>query len=82
MALFDKLFSGLAKSRQQLDDNLAEVFDRDKIDDDLYDDLEELLILSDIGVKATADIIDGLKRDEYYDHIRKPKARALYSLSV
>ena len=74
MAFFDKLFSGLSKTRKQFDDNLAEVFDRDVIDDDFYDDLEELFILSDIGVVATQNIIDGLKRDEYYEHIRKPKA--------
>ena len=74
MAFFDKLFSGLSKTRKQFDDNLAEVFDRDVIDDDFYDDLEELFILSDIGVVATQNITDGLKRDEYYEHIRKPKA--------
>lgn len=74
MAFFEKLFSGLSKTRKQFDDNLAEVFDRDVIDDDFYDDLEELFILSDIGVAATKNIIDGLKRDEYYEHIRKPKA--------
>lgn len=74
MAFFEKLFSGLSKTRKQFDDNLAEVFDRDVIDDDFYDDLEELFILSDIGVVATKNIIDGLKRDEYYEHIRKPKA--------
>ena len=51
MAFFDKLFSGLSKTRNMLDDNLAEVFDRDRIDEDFYDDLEELLILSDIGVR-------------------------------
>ncbi len=78
MALFDKLFGGLSKTRAKLDDDLAEVFDRDRIDDDLYDDLEELLILSDIGVGATQNIIDGLKRDEYYDHIRKPKALGMH----
>ena len=78
MALFDKLFGGLSKTRAKLDDELAEVFDRDRIDEDLYDDLEELLILSDIGVSATQNIIDGLKRDEYYDHIRKPKALGMH----
>ncbi len=78
MAFFDKLFSGLSKTRNMLDDNLAEVFDRDRIDEDFYDDLEELLILSDIGVKASQDIIDDLKRDEYYEHIRKPKALGLH----
>ena len=78
MAFFEKLFSGLSKSRQEIDDNLSEVFDRDSIDEDLYDDLEELLILSDIGVKATSEIIDGLKRDEYYEHIRKPKKLGMH----
>ena len=78
MALFDKLFGGLSKTRAKLDDDLAEVFDRDRIDEDLYDDLEELLILSDIGVGATQNIIDGLKRDEYYEHIRKPKALGMH----
>ena len=78
MAFFDKLFSGLSKSREAIDENLSEIFDRDSIDDDLYDDLEELLILSDIGVSAANDIIDGLKRDEYYDHIRKPKQLGMH----
>ncbi len=78
MSLFDKLFSGLSKSRQQIDDNLSEVFDRDRIDEDLYDDLEELLILSDIGVVATQNIIDGLKRDEYYEHIKKPRQLGMH----
>lgn len=43
MAFFERLFSGLSKSRQEIDDNLSEVFDRDSIDEDLYEDLEELL---------------------------------------
>ena len=81
MAFFDKLFAGLSKSRAALEENLAEVFDRDKIDEDFYDDLEELLILSDIGVVATQNIIDGLKRDEYYEHIRKPKALGMHMVN-
>lgn len=81
MSFFDKLFSGLSKTRKQFDDNLAEVFDRDVIDDDFYDDLEELFILSDIGVVATKNIIDGLKRDEYYEHIRKPKALGTHMIA-
>lgn len=78
MALFDRLFSGLAKTRKQFDENLAEVFDRDVIDDEFYDELEELFILSDIGVTATGRIIDDLKRDEYYEHIKKPKAMGVH----
>ena len=74
MAFFDKLFSGLSKTRAQIDDNLSEVFGREKIDDDFYDDLEELLILSDIGVAATDNIISGLKADAKEKHIKTPNA--------
>ena len=74
MALFDRLFAGLSKSRAQIDDNLAEVFSRDEIDEDFYDDLEELLILSDIGVVATENIIDGLRADAKAKHIKSPNA--------
>ena len=74
MALFDRLFAGLSKSRAQIDENLAEVFSRDEIDEDFYDDLEELLILSDIGVAATENIIDGLRSDAKAKHIRTPNA--------
>ena len=74
MALFDRLFAGLSKSRAQIDDNLAEVFSRDEIDEDFYDDLEALLILSDIGVVATENIIDGLRADAKAKHIKSPNA--------
>ncbi|MBO4266488.1 MAG: signal recognition particle-docking protein FtsY [Lachnospiraceae bacterium] len=72
MAFFDKLFGGLAKTRAQIDENLSEVFSRETIDDDFYDDLEELLILSDIGVVATENIIEQLQSDAKAKHIKTP----------
>lgn len=72
MAFFDKLFSGLSKSRASIDENLAQVFSREALDDDFYDDLEELLILSDIGVTATENIIDALRNDAKAKHIKSP----------
>lgn len=72
MAFFDRLFAGLSKSRASIDENLSEVFDRETIDDDFYDDLEELLILSDIGVTATTNIIDSLRADAKAKHIKSP----------
>lgn len=72
MAFFDRLFAGLSKSRASIDENLSEVFDRETIDDDFYDDLEELLILSDIGVTATTNIIDSLRADAKTKHIKSP----------
>ena len=72
MAFFDKLFGGLSKTRAQIDENLSEVFMRETIDDDFYDDLEELLILSDIGVVATENIIEQLRLDAKAKHIKTP----------
>lgn len=74
MGLFDKLFSGLSKTRQQMDENLNDIFSADSLDDDFYDDLEELLILSDIGVTATENIIDELKAEAKSKHIKSPNA--------
>lgn len=74
MGLFDKFFSGLSKTRQQMDDNLNDIFSATELDDDFYDDLEELLILSDIGVNSTEIIIDELKSEAKSQHIKSPKA--------
>lgn len=74
MGLFDKIFSGMSKTRQQMDDNLSDVFSATELDDDFYDELEELLILSDIGVSATENIIEELKDEAKKSHIKVPKA--------
>ena len=59
MGFFDKIKAGLAKTREALSDTLGSVFSGfSEIDDDFYDELEESLILGDLGVetatKATA----------------------------
>ena len=59
MGFFDKIKAGLAKTRDALSDSWNDLFSGDtEIDDDFYDELEECLILADLGVetagKATA----------------------------
>lgn len=62
-----KLKEGLAKTRNQFTSNLKNLFTRNvKIDDDLYDELEEILISADIGMTSTVEIVDELR-----DEIRK-----------
>ncbi|MDD7306312.1 MAG: signal recognition particle-docking protein FtsY [Peptoniphilaceae bacterium] len=61
---FDSLFSGLTKTRSQFSNKLKNLFTANvKIDDDLYDELEEILISSDIGMECTIDIVDTLKEE-------------------
>lgn len=66
---FDKLKSGLNKTRNNFTDKVNELFNLAiNIDDDLYEELEEILITSDIGMDTTITIIDNLK-----DKIRENK---------
>lgn len=60
--LFDKLKTGLTKTRDGLTDKINEALKLAvTIDDDLYEELEEVLITSDIGMDTTMEIIDRLK---------------------
>ena len=70
MGLFDKLFGGLGKTRQQID--LEELFQGYAPDsEDFYEDLEEMLILSDAGME-TAERVDYLmRRKTWEDRYRK-----------
>lgn len=67
--LFNNLKSGLTKTRNALTDKINEALNLAvSIDDDLYEELEEILIMSDIGMDTTMEIIEKLK-----DKIRKEK---------
>ena len=61
MGLFDKLKAGLTKTKESLMGNINSLFTGSKIDDDFYDELEEILILSDIGARTSEDIVTKLK---------------------
>ncbi|MGL5379810.1 signal recognition particle-docking protein FtsY [Clostridium sp.] len=59
---FDNLKSGLTKTRDALTDKINETLKLAiTIDEDLYEELEEILIMSDIGMDTTMEIIDRLK---------------------
>ena len=59
--VFSKLKKGLAKTKSNLVDGIAGVVKGRKIDDAVLDELEELLILSDLGVETAERIIDDLR---------------------
>lgn len=63
-SIFDRLKKGLTKTRDSFTNNLKNLFTSNvKIDDELYDELEEILISADIGMSSTIEIVDAL-RDE------------------
>ena len=71
---FDKLKSGLSKTRDTLTDKMNEVFNLAvTIDEDLYEELEEILITSDIGVDTSVEIIERLRKVIRDEKVNDPK---------
>ncbi len=72
--LFKRLASGLAKTRQNIVSNMDSIFKgSSKIDEEFYEDLEETLIMGDIGVHATDQIIEDLRGQVKEQKIRDPE---------
>lgn len=70
---FSKLFSGLSATRETITSRIEDVLKiSGSIDDDLYDELEEILITSDLGVKSSTSIIESLKERVKRDKIKDP----------
>lgn len=70
---FQRLVSGLAKTRDNIVSGIDSIFNGfSNIDDDFYEELEEILIMGDIGVHATQDIIEDLKAKVKAQHIKEP----------
>ena len=62
MGFFDKLKQGLSKTKVSFDDKINNVFSTfRKVDEDLLEELEEILIMSDIGIETSTDIIAKLR---------------------
>lgn len=70
---FSRLKAGLTKTRNQIVSGLDAVFTASEIDDDFYEELEETLIMGDVGVHATQNIISQLKAHVKEAHLKKPE---------
>ena len=70
---FARLKEGLNKTRNNIVSGIDSVFSGfSAIDDEFYEELEETLIMGDIGVHATSDILDRLKKQVKEKHIKEP----------
>ena len=71
MGFFDKIKSGMAKTRSALSNTLGSVFSGfSQIDDDFYDELEECLILADLGVETATKATDRLRKTVKEQHLK------------
>jgi fused signal recognition particle receptor len=63
MGFFDRLKEGLSKTRKSITEKIDQVLvSFGKVDEELFDELEEILVTSDIGVEASTKIIEDLKK--------------------
>ena len=70
---FSRLVSGLTKTRDNIVSGMDSIFHGfTHIDDDFYEELEEVMIMGDLGVQATYDILDDLKEKVKERHIKEP----------
>ncbi len=74
MGIFKKFGFGLKKTREGLDKKLEDVLGAyEEITDDLYDDLEEALIMADVGVQTATDVVEELRKRVRQGDVRNPK---------
>ena len=80
---FAKLKQGLSKTRSNIVDSIESVFtSHDKIDDDFYEELEEILVMGDVGIHATEEILDELKLAVKKRECRRPDECREYLIDV
>ncbi|MCI5483855.1 MAG: signal recognition particle-docking protein FtsY [Clostridiales bacterium] len=71
MGFFDKIKQGLAKTREAISETFNDIFSVSELDDDFYDELEESLILADLGVETAAKAAQRLRKEVSARHVRQ-----------
>ncbi|MEG1394319.1 MAG: signal recognition particle-docking protein FtsY [Clostridia bacterium] len=71
MGLFSKIAQGLKKTKENISKKLYQLFVGRELDDEFFDELEEALITSDIGVAATEQILDDFKDKCFEKKLKK-----------
>lgn len=81
---FRRLVQGLSKTRDNIVSGIDSIFSGfSSIDDDFYEEIEEILIMGDLGVHATSEIIENLKKKVKEEHIKEPgKCKELLIASI
>ncbi len=82
MGFFQKIVDGLRKTKQAIGFKLNELFKRGIFDDDFYDELEFILLGSDIGEETTSEIIENLRERMRKDRVSDAKQANEYMRRV
>jgi fused signal recognition particle receptor len=69
----EKVEEGLTRTRRGLFRQVVSLFEVDEITEDIWEDLETLLIQADLGVETTVDLVERIKKQTELDKLKKPK---------
>ena len=73
MGFFDRLVQGLTKTRNNIVSGIDAIFNGfSHIDDEFYEELEEILVMGDLGIHATERILEDLRKKVKENHIKEP----------
>ncbi len=74
MGLFKRINQGLKKTRDSMSGAInAALYGKNEIDDDFYEELEEILVMADVGVTTATEIVDKLRDSVFKKNLRKAK---------
>jgi fused signal recognition particle receptor len=79
---FARLRAGLSKSSSALTDGINQIFTRRRLDDTALDELEELLIASDMGPGVAEEVVEGLRRTRFNQEVSPEEIRAALAAEV
>ncbi|WP_439816658.1 signal recognition particle-docking protein FtsY [Zavarzinia sp. CC-PAN008] len=79
---FSRLKQGLSRSTSSLTEGITSIFTKRKLDDETLDELEELLIRSDLGVTAAAEVREAVGRGRYNKEVTPKEIKEILSEAV
>ena len=82
MEIFDRLKSGLSKSSRTLGENLGSIIRRRRLDKETLQELEELLITSDLGLSASADIISNIAQKKIEGDVSETDIKEMLAAEI
>lgn len=83
MGFFERLKQGLKKTKESILGQVNNIFKSfSKVDEDMLEELEEVLIASDVGVGVTSDIIEKLREAIKEKHISEPEIARTELMSI
>ena len=70
MGLFDKFFGALKKTKNNISEKLRVLFSKNKLGDEFYEELEELLISSDVSAATAAEVVERVKEQAIDERLK------------